>query len=84
VKFDFSFFISNEKWKIENGCSFSIFHFTFAMKNEINGMYTDREGSVVWHTPLMITRCNSRRRRLVHGVDRLHARDRIFGGKKRS
>jgi hypothetical protein len=39
--FHFSFFISNEKWKIENGCSFSIFHFPFAMKNEINGMYTD-------------------------------------------
>jgi len=30
---------------MENGCSYSysIFHFSFSMENENNGMYTDRE-----------------------------------------
>jgi len=27
---------------MENGCSYSIFHFSFLMENENNGMYTDR------------------------------------------
>jgi len=26
---------------MENGCSYSIFHFSFSMENENNGMYTD-------------------------------------------
>ena len=38
---DFRFSSFNEKWKMENGCSYSIFYFSFLLENENNGMYTD-------------------------------------------
>jgi len=38
---DFRLSVKNEKWKMENGCSYSIFHFSLSMENENNGMYTD-------------------------------------------
>ena len=36
---DFLFSSFNEKWKMENG--YSIFHFSFLIENENNGMYPD-------------------------------------------
>ena len=41
-EFDFRVSAKNEKWK--NGCSYSIFYFSFSLENENNGIYTDPLG----------------------------------------
>ena len=44
-EFDFRFSSFNEKWKMENGCTYSFFYFSFSLENENNGIYTDQISS---------------------------------------
>jgi len=41
MEYEIRFSSFNEKWKMENGCSYSIFCFSLSLENENNGMYTD-------------------------------------------
>jgi len=36
------FFIFHRRWKMESGCSYSTFQFSFRLEMRINGRYTDR------------------------------------------